>query len=84
MSKSYQAMWSFRHWTFLAYIRPMVTRDELAELLLTVNVRDVAKAAKLSTKTIYRLRHRQNSPTLDTVASLVEAVKRVRAAQRAA
>jgi DNA-binding phage protein len=61
---------------------PMMTRDELAQLLRTVNVEDVAREADVSIKTVYRLRHRQHSPTLDTVERLVAAVKRVKAANR--
>jgi DNA-binding phage protein len=56
---------------------PMMTRDQLAELLGTVNVEVVAREAKVSTKTIYRLRHKQNAPTLDTVQSLLDAIKRL-------
>jgi DNA-binding phage protein len=62
----------------------MVTQKQLAEMLGRVNVEDVAKAAKVSTKTIYRLRHQKNSPTLDTVERLLAAIKRVeRAAEKA-
>lgn len=57
----------------------MLTRDQLAELLATVRVEDVAREAKLSTKTIYRLRHKQHSPTLDTVADIVAAIERIKA-----
>lgn len=57
----------------------MLTADQLANLLASVNVEAVAKEAKVSTKTIYRLRHQTNSPTLDTVAAIVAAVKRVKA-----
>ena len=56
----------------------MLTADQLASLLSTVNVEAVAKEANVSTKTIYRLRHKTNSPTLDTVAAIVAAVKRVK------
>jgi DNA-binding phage protein len=54
-------------------------------MLGRVNVEDVAKAAQVSTKTIYRLRHQKNSPTLGTVEKLLAAIKRVeRAAQKSA
>jgi DNA-binding phage protein len=43
-----------------------------------VNVREVAREADVSTKTIYRLRNKQNSPTLDTVEQIVAAVRRLR------
>lgn len=62
----------------------MMTRDQLAELLATVRVEDVAREAGVSTKTIYRLRHKQNAPTLDTVEVIVAAVERIRAAEKAA
>ena len=61
---------------------PMMTREQLAELLRTVNVEDVAREAQVSTKTIYRLRNQENAPTLDTVEALVAAVKRVKSARR--
>lgn len=57
----------------------MVTRDELAELLASVPVIDVAREAGVSTKTIYRLRHREHAPTLDTVERIIAAVRKVRA-----
>jgi DNA-binding phage protein len=56
----------------------MMTTDQLAELLRTVNVSDLAAEAKVSTKTIYRLRHKLNSPTLGTVESLVAAIRRLK------
>ena len=57
----------------------MLNRDQLADLLSSVNVEDVAREASVSTKTVYRLRHKKHSPTLDTVTSLVEAIKRLKA-----
>lgn len=57
----------------------MLTADQLAELLSTVNVDEVAREAGVSTKTIYRLRHKANSPTLDTVAAILAAIDRVNA-----
>jgi DNA-binding phage protein len=65
-------------WTSLTHNRAMLTRDQLADLLATVNVREVAREADVSTKTIYRLRNKQNSPTLDTVEQIVAAVRRLR------
>lgn len=56
----------------------MMTTDQLADLLRTVNVNDLAAEANVSTKTIYRLRHKLNSPTLGTVESLVAAVRRLK------
>lgn len=55
-----------------------MTRDQLADLLGTVNVEDVAREAKVSTKTIYRLRHKAHAPTLDTVAAIVAAVAKLK------
>jgi DNA-binding phage protein len=59
----------------------MVTRTELAAMLAGVNVEEVAKAAKVSTKTIYRLRHQRHAPTLDTVERIIEAIKLVKPAE---
>jgi DNA-binding phage protein len=56
----------------------MVTRQQLADRLKLVNVREVAREAGVSTKTIYRLRHSQNSPSLDTVERILSAIKRVK------
>lgn len=61
----------------------MVTRDELADILCGLNVEDVAREANVATKTIYRLRHKQNSPTLDTVAAILAAVERIKRRGRA-
>ena len=59
----------------------MLSREQLAEVLSSVRVEDVAREAGVSTKTIYRLRHRENSPTMDTVASILAAVERLKAAE---
>ncbi len=56
----------------------MLTREQLAQLLADVRVEDVAREAGVSTKTIYRLRHKANSPSLDTAQSIVAAVKRLK------
>lgn len=56
----------------------MVTRDDLAVMLADVRVEDVARLAGVSTKTIYRLRHKKHSPTLDTVAVIVAALKQLK------
>lgn len=53
----------------------MVTRDDLARILRDVNVEEVAGLAGVSTKTIYRLRHKQHAPTLDTVEAILRAVR---------
>jgi transcriptional regulator with XRE-family HTH domain len=60
----------------------MVTAIELAERLKGVSVEDVCKESGLSAKTIYRLRHRKNSPTLDTVEILLKAIDKIEARQR--
>lgn len=62
----------------------MLTRDELADVLKRVNVARVAQEAQVSTKTVYRLRHKANAPTLDTVERLVSAVRKLNAMREAA
>lgn len=57
----------------------MVTREQLADLLKDANVEAVAKAAGVSVKTVYRLRHQANSPSLDTVAKLLTALEQLAA-----
>jgi DNA-binding XRE family transcriptional regulator len=57
----------------MAYHGDMLTRNELAALLLTVNVKDVAKLAGVSTKTVYRLRWGQHCPSMDTAQRLIDA-----------
>ena len=57
----------------------MKTPEELAELLRDVNVAEVAKAANVSTKTVYRLRKPdptgKTAPNLKTVQRLLDAIK---------
>jgi transcriptional regulator with XRE-family HTH domain len=62
----------------------MKTSDQLAELLKQVRVEDVAQRSGVSVKTIYRLRHKQHSPTLDTVEKLLKAIDEIRQAEAAA
>ncbi len=59
----------------------MVTPEQLAAMLREVNVADVAKAADVSTKTVYRIRQnpQKYSPTLQTAARLIDAVKALKA-----
>lgn len=64
-------------------MQPMMTRDQLAELLSSVSVEEVSKKSGLSTKTIYRLRHKQHAPTLDTVEKIVSAVSALTKPRRA-
>lgn len=71
---------TYARWTFVTHNAGMVTRKQLADMLATVNVEEVAKAANVSTKTIYRLRHQQHSPTLGTVEKIMGAIKAVRRA----
>ncbi len=52
----------------------MLTRDQLAAILRDVSVEDTAAAANLSTKTLYRLRHKKNAPNLQTVEKVLAAV----------
>lgn len=60
----------------------MVTPEQLAELLRGVNVAEVAKAANVSTKTVYRLRHQSNPPNMKTVQKLLDAIKATKPARR--
>ena len=62
----------------------MVTREQLAERLKSVNVEEVAKEAKVSTKTVYRLRHMQHAPRLDLVEKLLRAIDAIEARKVAA
>ena len=55
----------------------MLTREQLADMLGKVNAQDVAREAQVSLKTVYRLRHQTNAPTLDVVLRIVEACKRL-------
>lgn len=57
----------------------MMTRDQLAELLQAVNVRDVANEAGVSEKTIYRLRNKKTDTTVGTLEDIVAAVRRIKA-----
>jgi len=57
----------------------MKTSDQLAELLKGVRVEDVCQLSGMSAKTIYRLRHKQHSPTLDTVEKLLKAIDKIKA-----
>ncbi len=57
----------------------MLTKTELAEALKGVNVAELAKAADVSTKTIYRYRSgTEHSPNLETVTRLLAAAKTLR------
>lgn len=56
----------------------MLTRSKLADLLQKVNVREVADEAGVSTKTIYRLRHQANAPSVDMAEKLSNAVERIK------
>ena len=58
-------------------MRIMLSRKELAKMLATVRVEDVAREAGVSTKTIYRLRHQANSPSLDTAQSILRAIEKL-------
>jgi DNA-binding phage protein len=55
----------------------MHTKQTLSDLLMTVPVEEVARESGLSTKTIYRLRNQENAPRLDTIESVVAAVRRI-------
>lgn len=55
----------------------MITSDQLAAVLLAMNVKQVAQEAGVATKTVYRLRHKQHSPRLETVQRILDAVERI-------
>jgi hypothetical protein len=57
----------------------MITTDTLSEMLRGVNVKRLAAEADVATRTIYRLRLKQNVPSLDTAQRLVDAIDRIRA-----
>ena len=56
----------------------MLTRDELSALLQGVNVEDIAREANVSTKTIYRMRHKANAPNYATIERILAAVARLK------
>lgn len=56
----------------------MNTRQQLADLLKTVDVIEVAALAGCSTKTVYRLRNLKAVPKVDMHDRLVAAVKALR------
>ncbi len=55
----------------------MLNRKELADRLQTFDVQALAEAAKVSTKTIYRLRAMENAPNWATVESLLAAMDKL-------
>jgi len=61
----------------MTYSCQMITRDLLAKKLKSVNVEAVALLAGVSTKTVYRLRHKATSPSLETVERLLAAVAKL-------
>ncbi len=61
----------------------MLTRDQLSDLLRKVNVEAIAREADVSTKTIYRMRHKANAPTYTTVEKLLAAYERLHGPVRA-
>jgi len=64
-------------WTSLTYSRAMLTQDELAKRLAAFNVEDLSREAKVSTKTIYRLRNKLTAPNFSTLERLLEAMERM-------
>lgn len=70
-------------WTKIANLLDMLTQSELAALLKSVPVEPISKLSGVNTKTIYRLRHSDNSPTLKTVEKLVSAVRLYKAGEAA-
>lgn len=63
--------------TFDLHLPTMITRDQLADLLMAISVEELARESGVATKTIYRLRHKANAPTLDTVQKLMDGISRM-------
>ena len=61
-----------------ARIRHMITREQLSELLRQVDAKAIATEAGVNIKTIYRLRHGENSPRLELVERLVAACRKLK------
>lgn len=60
----------------MSYTMQMMTRTELSKALSSLNAAKVADVAKVSTKTIYRIRQNaEYMPNLTTFMSLERAVK---------
>jgi DNA-binding phage protein len=62
----------------------MITCAQLAEALKGVNVAELARHTGIAEKTIYRLRHQANDPTLGTVEKLLAGIEKISAARQAA
>jgi transcriptional regulator with XRE-family HTH domain len=56
----------------------MITREQLSELLRQVDAKAIAAEAGVNIKTIYRLRHGENSPRLELVERLVAACRKLK------
>lgn len=59
----------------MSYDEAMTTKEALAKLVRTVSTSALAKAAGVSTKTIYRIRDCKANPSLETVQGIEAAVK---------
>lgn len=55
----------------------MLTRDQLSERLMAFDVKQLAEAAQVSTKTIYRLRNKTIAPNFATVEALLAGMERL-------
>ena len=60
-------------------MQTLLTRADLAALLAKTNAEAVARESGLSLKTIYRLRHQKNAPTLETAEKVIAAIRRINA-----
>ncbi len=58
-------------------MQSMITKPELAVLAASVNAEALAKAAGISTKSVYRIRLQQANPSLETVAAIESAVAKL-------
>ena len=61
-----------------ARIAAMITREQLSDLLRQVDAKALAAEAGVNIKTIYRLRHGENSPRLELVERLVAACRKLK------
>lgn len=61
----------------------MSTKDRLAKLASSVSATDLAREARISTKTVTRLRQKKANPTLEMIEAVEAAVAAIQARQPA-
>jgi hypothetical protein len=74
-TQGHKCLFSVRH---PCQNRHMITREQLSELLRQVDAKALATEAGVNIKTIYRLRHGENSPRLELVERLVAACRKLK------